>query len=174
MKFTGILVFFFILLAHTYINGFRCLMSFIFQNSVPFSAGTHLPPHACPLSLFCTFFRIALVDGRFEFCPLWRFFSSFSSCCLLTLTFTKWPLGDKWRRRISISISCHFRPCSVTIWTCVLRYDCLPPALRLPPPPQPQIPPSSPLFRRSQQEVGLACRTTKQQIEINLCNSRAA
>lgn len=147
MKFTGILVFFFILLAHTYINGFRCLMSFIFQNSVPFSAGTHLPPHACPLSLFCTFFHIALVDGRFEFCPLWRFFSSFSSCCLLTLTFTKWPLGDKWRRRISISISCHFRPCSVTIWTCVssVMIACPPRSafLHLP---NPRFPPPLPSF----------------------------
>lgn len=135
------------------------------------------PPPTSPLSLFCTFSRFALVDGRFEFCPLWRvFFFSFFPCRLLTLAFTKRPLGDEWRRRlISVSVSRHFQPCSAAIWTCassvmIAAHPLLPPH---PHPPQ-TPPPSSPLFRRSQQEVGLACPTTKQQIEINLCNSRAA
>lgn len=90
---------------------------FHFSKLCPFFCRHSPPPTPAPFPSFARFFRVALVGERFEFCPLWRFFFLFFSLPFNT-RFTKWPLGDKWQRHISVSISCHIRPCSIAIWTC--------------------------------------------------------
>lgn len=119
---------------------------FHFSKLCPFFCRRSPPPTRLPS--FARFFCIVLVDGRFEFCPLWRFVSSFF-CRLLTLTFTKWPLGDEWQCCINVSISCHVRPCSVAIWTCAssIIIACPPHSafLHLPNPRSPLLSPLSPL-----------------------------
>lgn len=92
---------------------------FHFSKLCPFFCRHSQPRTPTPLFLFCTFFRIALVNERFEFCLLLRFFFfSFSLPPFNACFFTKWPLGDKWQQHISVNISCHIRPCSIAICTC--------------------------------------------------------
>lgn len=122
---------------------------FHFSKLCPFFC-RHSPPPTSPLSLFCTFSCFALVNGRFEFCPLWRFFFLLFPRRLLTLAFTKRPLGDEWRRQlISITVtsvtSRHFQPGSAAIWSCASSVMIAAHPI-LPPTPPPHIPPPLPSF----------------------------
>lgn len=130
---------------------------FHFQNSVLFLQ-----------ALSCTF-HVALDDGRYEFCPLLRFlfiylFSPFNT--RFHKAGFKQPAGmsgDSDRTSptgahacVVVSISCHFH-------TPVEFGHMCSPFLTAPPPPKHPIPHPAGSW--------ISVSATKQQIEINLCNS---